>query len=259
MFLTRIESRISHTEPPSSHPSGSTRRLAQMENVPDRMDEIKLEFREIDYDKDFDAVLALYVRAFSDQKMFLNLSLSTPEQHKHFMTWLTARRLDLLARRKDVTSILLGLQDGRIVAAVGMEPHSTKFTLYDQICVGFLLLPFKFGLGVLHRVMALDSKNTVAIADTAVDELGAKVTLMAVEPELHGKGIGGQLIRKRIELWDAEGRGELSLLTQLESNTKFYSKYGFDVMSVEERDGYTNWIMRRLKPSPPSESGHPTL
>ena len=210
--------------------------------------ELEIIFREIDYATDLESVITLYVKAFEDQKLFMTLSLARGEKHIEFLRWLFEKRLFLHARRKETTRLVVGIQDGRIVAAVGIEENCSKVTSLDLVVAGMLWIPFLFGFGVFTRVLAMSAEDTAAVGKTVVDTLGGKVVMMAVEPSLQGKGIGGKLLRHIITQWDAENRGELSLLTQLESNTRFYSKFGFELTSETKKEEYTNWTMRRIKP-----------
>ena len=72
--------------------------------------------------------------------------------------------------------------------------------------------------------------------------------MMAVDPSLHGQGIGGEILKNLLERWETEmNGGDLILLTQLESSVKFYGHYGFVVSAEVKKDGYSNYSMIRRR------------
>ena len=72
--------------------------------------------------------------------------------------------------------------------------------------------------------------------------------MMAVDPTLHGQGIGSEIFRNLLKRWENDlNGGDLILLTQLESSVKFYENHGFVVSASVAREGYSNYSMIRRR------------
>lgn len=124
---------------------------------------------------------------------------------------------------------------------------ANKAGLWEQIRVGLLEWPFRFGLPSLLRALARD-KPPPDPPDAAPFE--GLVSNVSVLPEAQGTGIGSQVMRALLHRWDAEGGGPLALDTQRERNVAFYQRLGFRVTQTVQQPGpygteYSDWKMRR--------------
>eukprot|EP00596_Hydrurales_sp_CCMP1899_P002863 CAMPEP_0119043934 /NCGR_PEP_ID=MMETSP1177-20130426/27069_1 /TAXON_ID=2985 /ORGANISM="Ochromonas sp, Strain CCMP1899" /LENGTH=87 /DNA_ID=CAMNT_0007013101 /DNA_START=402 /DNA_END=665 /DNA_ORIENTATION=+ len=81
--------------------------------------------------------------------------------------------------------------------------------------------------------------------DKDKDRLGGKIVMMAVHPDFQQIGVGGRLLGRCIDDWDATEGTTLTLMTQLESSVHFYSRFGFQIQSKIQKEGYCNWNMVR--------------
>jgi ribosomal protein S18 acetylase RimI-like enzyme len=72
------------------------------------------------------------------------------------------------------------------------------------------------------------------------------LALLGVAPELHGQGIGGEVLAASLEFVDEEGYPAY-LETSAERNVRFYERYGFTVAgeTTVEPLGLKLWGMRR--------------
>jgi GNAT superfamily N-acetyltransferase len=72
------------------------------------------------------------------------------------------------------------------------------------------------------------------------------LSILGVEPELHGQGIGGEILAASLEFVDEEGYPSY-LETAVERNVTFYQRYGFVVGAEVTLPtlGITFWGMRR--------------
>jgi ribosomal protein S18 acetylase RimI-like enzyme len=70
--------------------------------------------------------------------------------------------------------------------------------------------------------------------------------VLGVEPELQGRGIGGQLMRPVLDICDREGLPAY-LETALEIDVKFYTKHGYQVVEeiVPAPTAPKLWLMKR--------------
>ncbi len=67
---------------------------------------------------------------------------------------------------------------------------------------------------------------------------------VAVEPELQGRGIGGRMMERFVEVVDAYG-GSAYLETDKPENVRFYERFGFEVVEEATILGTPNWFMSR--------------
>ena len=208
--------------------------------------ETDIQFRDIDYDKDIEKLLPIYIDAFEDQRQYINVSLATGEAHRSTLEFIFQVRLFLLARLRDQQTIFLVATQGETVIGAGaITPNSSSNTFWDTISSGMYLLPFKFGYGHFMRAMKLGGSTS----GVEVDPLGGKVVMMAVDPKFHGRGVGSGLLKRLLTRWDSDKtHGDLLLLTQLESSVKFYRSFGFELTAKVDKEGYSNWSMHRPKP-----------
>ena len=79
------------------------------------------------------------------------------------------------------------------------------------------------------------------------DPTGGKVVFVAIHKTLQGNGIGGKLLEKIIYEWDSRDGGDLVLSTMTERSLKFYMKYGFEIVNMTPKEGYSNYSMIRRK------------
>jgi predicted GNAT family acetyltransferase len=120
-------------------------------------------------------------------------------------------RLDLLTwfwYRFEYTSLYhnpnsyVAICNNAVVGVINMvEPTDTKPNLWTRALAGQLKTPFKVGIGSLRKML-----RTEKVHDTLVESVGPNVLLLdhlAVDPELHGKGSGANLVQKAIELADS--------------------------------------------------------
>ena len=213
--------------------------------------ETDIQFRDVDYDKDIEKLLPIYIDAFEDQRQYINVSLATGEAHRAALEFIFSVRLFLLARLRDQQTIfLVATQDEAVIGAGAIAPNSSSNTFWDTVSSGMYLLPFKFGYGPFMRAMKLGGSTS----GVEVDPLGGKVVMMAVDPKLHGRGVGSGLLKRLLSRWDADKtHGDLLLLTQLESSVKFYRGYGFELTAKVDKEGYSNWSMHRPQPVTPED------
>lgn len=65
---------------------------------------------------------------------------------------------------------------------------------------------------------------------------------VAVEPELQGRGIGGSMMERFVEVVDGDAA---YLETDKPENVRFYERFGFEVVDEAEVLGVPNWFMWR--------------
>ena len=202
----------------------------------------EIELREMDLVGDREKLLDLYVKAFEDQRQYINVSLASGQAHRDALRVIFDVRLNMTDKLMSQGAVMLvATIDGNIVGSGGLAPNSCNSSAWDFWTSGVLWLPFQLGYSAFMRILKLGGKTS----DTEIDPLGAKIMMMAVLPEFHGQGVGGSILKTLMERWS--DRGDLILLTQLESSVKFYSNFGFVLTAEVKKDGYSNWSMLRRK------------
>lgn len=80
--------------------------------------------------------------------------------------------------------------------------------------------------------------GSIAIDGSDRERDGAHLRWFIVEPDFHGYGIGGQLIRSAISFCDAAGFGKIYLWTfaGLDAARKLYERHGFSMVYEEMAD-----------------------
>jgi ribosomal protein S18 acetylase RimI-like enzyme len=82
------------------------------------------------------------------------------------------------------------------------------------------------------------------------DEPHVHLGPLAVEPHLHGQGIGSLIMQEHCRRLDA-AHAVGYLETDKAENVRFYERFGFEVIGEQPVIGVSNWFMRR----PPSDAG----
>ncbi len=237
---------VSIAEPTAaSHPPTATE-MATSANKPAAP---PVRFREARY-SDVPEIGRLYAAAFSNNPAYGEIfpaSSFPPDRKASALLWLFERRAWLLLYCN--LPVLVGVverDDGvgtiveSVVAACALTEKARKPGKCSMIMSGILWWPWKWGFKSLQT--ALDwEKRIGSVGD-------AELVMVAVVPEMHGQGVGTQLVRRLLE--DHEARfDQLTLNTQAESNVAFYTRFGFKVVSQSPADaGYTNWLMARDQP-----------
>jgi len=149
-----------------------------------------------------------------------------------------------------------------VIGHIMIQPpgaNNMALGLVKLITMGFLKLPFLFGMQVAMRTQAVLSKfkevqdEVLSAHNEAVAGGMMIVEAFAMAPKTQGKGIGGRVMGAVMQsLVDKAGGLPVFLMTQEESNVRFYERHGFRVLDrrrVEigdgDGDGFGNWIMLR--------------
>jgi len=154
--------------------------------------------------------------------------------------WLFKTSLFLINRRKPVTRVVKEKGSNKIIGAYSLiPPEGVKNSISDYLHIGLPKFILKFGLHNLRKMMNLNTFNK----ETLQKSIGAKkyyyLSMVAINKEYRGKGIGTFLVRNCLEALAEQGKNcqLLALTTQLPENVVFYSRLGFNKID----EGYLNY------------------
>lgn len=100
-----------------------------------------------------------------------------------------------------------------------------------------------------RRRVRLILANVYSMAKTAFlcSRFDGEVLLFVVGPEYQGHGIGRALLNRFMEYSRSKGAGSICLTTDLESNWKFYERYGFKKYREYTDNGLSVFIRKRIR------------
>jgi GNAT superfamily N-acetyltransferase len=197
----------------------------------------------VNYDTDLKTLVKIYTDAYITNPIY-NFLFGETKNVMRALAWVCEKRLLLMRTHPNIKlKVAYRHACGTVVGTIGVIPDGCKPSLYDTISVGILEWPFRYGFKSFFRVLSLDSDDKKV--ESPVGDRAGRIVLMAVDPAFHGNGIGTLLITAVLKEWDASGGGSLDLHTQLEINTKFYSKNGFEVSHLHSKNGFSEWTMIR--------------
>ena len=136
--------------------------------------------------------------------------------------------------------------EDRKAVAMWLGPDRPIVNDFKIFSMGLILYPIK--IGIRNFMRALDVSGQWDKEHKKMDKRHYYLMVIAVEPELQGKGIGSRLMQLGLKNADNDGL-ECFLETVTPEDVQFYRKHNFDVIFNKGfglKDQY--WIMTR-KPS----------
>jgi GNAT superfamily N-acetyltransferase len=129
-----------------------------------------------------------------------------------------------------------------------MRPPGGVQVPATSLLAGLLALGFTQGPHVIRRLLFIKEHYEGLEAFTATGPRYWHVHMMAVDPELQGKGIGGALLDAVLRR--ARGPEPIVLTTHQAINVRFYQRAGFrvaheEVVKPPRGEGFPVWCMRR--------------
>ena len=222
--------------------------------------------------KEIRPVAEMLADTFFENSVYSSI-FTVPNKRREGLKWLFERNLRLYLKM-NCTRIVTAVDVDEVNDAsevIGtlswVPPAGLGINFLDYIKVGLLLMPFRFGLDAMKRMLyymnANDSEVNASIGNQPHWYLG----MVAVQKSCRGKGIGTAMIKEHLEniidaVTDVNADGikinhfPVLLTTQNESNVGLYSNLGFNVV-MEESFGYGDakfhsWCMMR-RPNIPNQ------
>ncbi len=193
---------------------------------------------------DVSALAGVLSRAFDGDPFYRFLAGDAPERHaRMYEGWLGILRFASAGLRETWTT------DDQAAVAVWLPPGDRGPGIID----GFRLLPAMARLAGWRRLR---------VVSAAVDALERRrrhhvpgphfyLSVLGVDPERQGEGLGSALLRPVLDRCDAE-RLPAYLETAVGRNVLLYERLGFDVVEelVLPRTDIHGWLMRRVAVGP---------
>jgi ribosomal protein S18 acetylase RimI-like enzyme len=111
--------------------------------------------------------------------------------------------------------------------AVWLKPGAEDLTPWQLLRLGYWQMPFLFDYGGYRRV-----KNHLNVSEQMKNEIVPDdhwyLSVLGVNPEFQGQGIGSKLLQPVLSKSDSGGH-PCYLETSYESNLRFYALHGFEV------------------------------
>jgi len=131
-------------------------------------------------------------------------------------------------------------------AAVWLPPGNTTLSFVQMMTAGFMLAPFKWGVGPFMKFMRVMNRFE-HLHKEAMPEDHWYLMILGVDPPRQGHGIGSALLQPVLRKAD-ESRLPCYLETDKIEDVGFYRKHGFDVLVQEDiPNGPPFWTMRRAE------------
>ena len=203
----------------------------------------------VKYDASYEEeVLRVFTEAFKNYPLFYNIfedNFKTEEKLLDFYK-LVIKTIFKATIRKDACYI--GLKDGQVASIVIVEsPDNKPISVWDYTVCGMPGVIMKLGIKNTFKFMDISDRTEVVVK--SIKEPRWHLYFLAVDPELHGKGIGSDAIRNFLIPLVKKNNGKLiTVTTNSEKNVSFYLNNGFSLVE-EERLEYNekpfgNWTFR---------------
>lgn len=194
-----------------------------------------------------DEAATVMAHAFSDSPVYNFIFQHDQEYRRHALEWLFKRNLPLILRR--CPSALRGVLNdkGEVVACFlwTPSPHQ-KLSTWDLLKAGMWLIPYRFDISTLFRLMkVVDTFDDAHIRFYDQEEEFCSLERMSVRPDYQGQGIGTKILKTVI----TQTSRTMRLETQEERNVRLYERLGYTVIGeidfAEEGCDYKfhSWFM----------------
>mmetsp|Transcript_9905 Transcript_9905/g.23338 ORF Transcript_9905/g.23338 Transcript_9905/m.23338 type:complete len:233 (+) Transcript_9905:453-1151(+) len=126
--------------------------------------------------------------------------------------------------------LFLRSYDHRKRIVVRESPSAHDPNIFEQIWLGFLFIPMKFGVGVFRRIMSHGLGGSLVHKKFAhINGLHKRIDFVATSPVCQGQGIATEVLNAVCA--DADDEGTLLYLSATDrSKQLYYERFGFHVV-----------------------------
>ena len=194
------------------------------------------------------AAVEVEVRAFESYEYITNYFHDPEERVKAIRDMFHCSLKTLFGR----TNLLVARQDGKVVAIVVFDPPGCQTpSVIQYLLHGSWLVYFKHNVRLVRRWLTMDGKASRPCHDYQKSTPDVwYLSSIAVDPSVHGQGVGTRFIAYMEDYIRAHGGKEFILFTNSEKNLAFYRRRGFEVFHSEKiaNDGKImgSWSMKKM-------------
>ena len=203
--------------------------------------------------EDFDAAANLLAEAFYNNPSHTYIFPDSSSRLKFLQYGLKANLQLNLNSATSISKSFALVEDNqpaekRDIKAMGFwnYPQASSPNFIDKARSGWLFMPLMFGRN--YRRLTETIEQMEKIKKQVLHEKQAwYLNNMAVAQELRGKGIGSKLLRQQLESVVVPSKFPAILMTQKETNVRFYQKLGFEIAKRSTigkgNNRFINWCL----------------
>ena len=203
----------------------------------------------IKYDASYEEkAISVFTEAFKNYPLFYNVfedNFETEEKLLDFYKTLI-KTIFKATIRKD--TCYLGLKDGQVASIVIVEsPDNKPIGVWDYTVCGMPGVIMKLGIKNTFKFIDLSDRTEVVVK--SIKEPHWHLYFLAVDPELHGEGLGSDAIGNFLIPLVKKHNGKLiTVTTNSKNNVSFYLNNGFSIVKEETLEynekSVGNWTFR---------------
>ncbi len=200
------------------------------------MDQPVLKIRQVPLSgSEIDAMASVAARAFVDDPLAVAVFARAREARE-----VRIRSVYEGLLRAQAHPPITAWQAGEAVGLVGLTPSRTRLLSVGGLLAG---LP-RLGRGTRLREVRPALAWLRAVAGAAGDRDDWHLGPVAVDPDLHGEGVGRCMLTRACQGLDSTG-DSVAVSTDVEANVDFYIRFGFEHVDTTEVLGTPIWHMWR--------------
>ena len=181
------------------------------------------------------AAVRLLARAFRDEPLQIATLGSDPERRRRRLRVLFSAMFEVMKAQTP----LAAFDGGTMVGVTGIAPPGTCQATSTQV------LKYAWALlSIGPRSLLRSARLNASWAAVDPKEPHSHLGPLAVDADLHGRGIGSQILASYCrQLDEAQLNGYLE--TDAEAKVRLYERFGFEVVGEKHVVGVPNWFMAR--------------
>lgn len=202
---------------------------------------------------DFDRAAELLAAAFFDNPLHIYL-FPNPANRLKAIRWMVRSNLNINLNSQNIGQSFALVEPNQppgkrqiMAMAFWNPPNSDDVSLLSMVKEGLLTMPLRFGWGSLSRLLEVMEEISAAKKQALNDTPAWYLNNMVVAPELRGTGVGTKILDEQLKQVVEPSGFPAILVTQRETNVRFYQRLGFTVASEsiigKGENTFVNWCL----------------
>ncbi len=186
------------------------------------------------YKKEIKEIAKMVADSFSEYPMYTLTFRDKFKCKDDFIRYITKLNKVHIRANAKKHKCFVGIENGEIVSvALLQDPKIKRISLLNYIIAGGISLLFPVGFKRIIDFFDISNKAHEACEKENSDAW--YIELIAVSPKYKGQGLGSKMINDCLIPYAKSQEGnKLSLITNTETNCKFYKKNGFDNFAFDK-------------------------